>query len=84
VKSVSNPANVDSEGLALARRQTRDAMKRCDELIQRAERELAKIASRSRARRSRITALGGYTAGQFSFVSLDEALPLCRPASNLN
>ena len=80
---MSNPSDVDSEHLALARRQTRDATKRCDELIQRAERELAKIEL-SRARRTRITAIGGYTAGRISFVSLDEALPLCRPASNLN
>jgi hypothetical protein len=81
---VSKPSDVDSKRLALAHRQARDAMKRCDELIQRAERELSKFGLRSRTHRNRITAVGGHIAGRFSFVSLNEPPGLCPPASNNN
>jgi len=35
----------DTEGLALALQQTREIMKRCDQLIDRAEREISKVTS---------------------------------------
>jgi hypothetical protein len=69
--------------LALARIEARDAIKRCDELIERAEQELSKFASRLRGQRTRITAVGDHIAGRFSFVSLNPS-PLSRPAANSN
>lgn len=81
---MSNPSDVDSKRLELAHRQAREAMKRCDELIQRAERELSRIALRSRGHRAGTTAVGGHLAGRFSLVSLNEPRALCPPASNNN
>jgi hypothetical protein len=67
---VFDPSDIDSERLTLARKEARDVMKRCDELIERAERELSKLSPQSETKRSRIAAIGGCRVGWFSLASL--------------
>ena len=81
---MSNPSDIDSERLTLARKKARDAMKRCDELIERAERELSKFGPQSDKKRSPIAAIAGCRVGWFSLVSLTEPPSLRQSAANSN
>ena len=81
---MSNPSDVDSERLALAHEQARDTMKRCDELSERAERELSKFSPQSDKKRSRIAAIAGCKIGRFSLASMTEPVSLRQSAANSN
>jgi hypothetical protein len=80
---VSNSADVDREGFALAHQQARDVMRRCDELIQRVEKELSKFGLQLREDRPPVVTVARPIQGRFSFLSLDD-VARHRPASNSN
>ena len=62
---MANLSNIDSELLALARKDAREVMKRCDVLIARAETELSKFVQR-REDRTGIAAATACKAGRFT------------------
>ena len=59
-------------------------MKRCDELIERAERELSELSPQSETKRSRIAAVAGCRVGWFSLASLTEPPSLRGSVANSN
>jgi hypothetical protein len=72
----------DTEWLALAHEQARDIMKRCDELIARAERELLYFASHRDNLRPHLAV--EHKAGRFSLASLTEPPSVRARAANAN
>ena len=79
-----DPLDIDSERLALARKEARHVMKRCDELIERAERELSELSPQSETKRSGIAAVAGCRVGWFSLASLTEPPSLRGSVANSN
>jgi hypothetical protein len=68
--------------LSLAHGQARDAIKRCDELLQRAEQELSRLAlERDRNRSSAVVIR---LSGRFGRSSVSAPFPAWRPPSNSN
>lgn len=81
---MSSPSDVDSELLAVGHKQARDTLKRCDELIERAERELSKFTPQSDKKRSHMVAIARCRIGWFSLASLTEPPSLRQSAANSN
>jgi len=73
----------DTEWLALALEQTREIMKRCDQLINRAEREISKFAS-IQDQRPHLAACVRHKAGRFNQRRKTEPSSLRRIVANLN
>lgn len=79
---MSNPS--DTEWFALAHEQASEIMKRCDELIARAERELLYFPSKPDQIRSHLAACAGHKAVRFGLASLIEPPSVLAPAANSN
>lgn len=79
---MSHPS--ETEWLAHFHEQARDIMKLCDELIDRAERELPNLASRPDKRRLYLAACVEHKAGWFALASLTKPPSIRAPAANSN
>lgn len=78
---MANLSNLESELLALARKDAREVMKRCDALIERAEEELSKFVQQRRKGRTALAEVTRCKAGRFTFVSMTDPPPLPRRAA---
>ena len=79
---MTNPS--DTERLALAHKQARDIMKRCDDLIDRAERELSKFTTMPNMSRPRAADCKERGPGRFRFASLTAPPSVHGPVANSN
>lgn len=63
---MANLSDVDSELLALAHKDARRIMNRCDELIERVEKELSKFVAHRRERQAAVAAFTVRQAGHLT------------------